>query len=90
LLDELEKFIKIPENIKEAINLTKYAVITRYPGEYDEKTKERYEESVKIANNCLEWLEKTIRENEEKRITNRRAELCGIFNLVSWHYSKCG
>ena len=67
LLDGLEKFIIIPENIKEATNLTKYAVITRYPGEYDEITKERYKESVDIAKNCLEWIEKTIKECEENK-----------------------
>jgi HEPN domain-containing protein len=61
LLDELEKVTKIPENIKKAINLTKYAVITRYPGEYDEITQEGYKESVKIANDCLEWIEKNIK-----------------------------
>jgi HEPN domain-containing protein len=67
LLDELEKFITIPKNIKETINLTKYAVITRYPGEYDEITKEGYKESVKIANNCLEWIEKAIKECKENK-----------------------
>jgi HEPN domain-containing protein len=66
LLDGLEKFIIIPENIKETTNLTKYAVITRYPGEYDEITKEGYEESVKIAKDCLEWIEKTIKERKAK------------------------
>ncbi|MDR0300692.1 MAG: HEPN domain-containing protein [Treponema sp.] len=54
LLNELEKFTEIPEKIKEATRLTKYAVITRYPGEYDEITKEVYEESVKTANNCFD------------------------------------
>ncbi|MDR2718130.1 MAG: HEPN domain-containing protein [Treponema sp.] len=67
LLDELEKFITIPKNIKETINLTKYAVITRYPGEYDEITKEGYNESVKIANICLEWIEKIIKECKENK-----------------------
>ena len=64
LLESLENFIKIPDNIKETINLTKYAVITRYPGEYDEITKEKHEESIKIAEICLKWIEKTIKENE--------------------------
>ena len=67
LLDELEKIITIPEKIKETINLTKYAVITRYPGEYDEITKERYKESVEIAKNCLEWIGKTIKECEANK-----------------------
>ena len=67
LLDELEKFVNIPQNIKEAINLTKYAVITRYPGEYDEITKENYKESVNIAKDCLEWVENTILDSEENK-----------------------
>jgi len=67
LLEGLKKFINIPENIKEAINLTKYAILTRYPGEYDEITQEGYEKSVKIAKDCLDWIEKTIKEREEKK-----------------------
>jgi HEPN domain-containing protein len=64
LLNEVEKFTEIPENIKEAIKLTKYAVMTRYPGEYDEITKEVYEESIKIAKDCLEWARNKIKESK--------------------------
>jgi HEPN domain-containing protein len=67
LLNELEKVTEIPENIKETTKLTKYAVITRYPGEYDELTKENYEESLKIAKECLEWAKKTIKESEKNK-----------------------
>jgi HEPN domain-containing protein len=67
LLNELEKVTEIPENIKETTKLTKYAVITRYPGEYDELTKENYEESIKIAKECLEWTENKIKESEENK-----------------------
>ena len=61
LLNELEGFTEIPENIKIATNVTKYAVITRYPGEYDEITKKDYEESLKIAEDCLDWAESKIK-----------------------------
>jgi hypothetical protein len=47
--------------------LTNYAVQTRYPGEYDEITKEEYEKSLKIATFCLEWVENKIKENEENK-----------------------
>jgi HEPN domain-containing protein len=67
LLNEIERFTEIPEKIKEATKLTKYAVITRYPGEYDEITKENYEESIKIAKECLEWTENKIKESEEDK-----------------------
>jgi HEPN domain-containing protein len=65
LLNDLKKFTEIPENIKEASRLTNYAVQTRYPGEYDEITKEEYEESVKIAAACLNWVENKINGTEE-------------------------
>ena len=64
LLNELEKFTEIAENIREAMDLTNYAVQTRYPGEYDDITKEEYEKAVKIAKSCLDWVEKKFKENE--------------------------
>jgi HEPN domain-containing protein len=67
LLSELEKITEIPENIKETTKLTKYAVITRYPGEYDELTKKNYEESIQIAKECLAWTENKIKEREENK-----------------------
>jgi HEPN domain-containing protein len=67
LLKELKEFTEIPENIKEAVQLTNYAVQTRYPGEYDEITKEEYENSIKIANVCLDWVENIVKKNEEDK-----------------------
>jgi len=66
LLKEIKKFTDIPENIKEAALLTNYAVQTRYPGEYDEITKEEYEKSIKIAKDCLHWIENKIKEERNK------------------------
>jgi len=60
LLDELEAYTSIPVEIRKAVKLTKYAVQTRYPGEYDDITKEDYEESLLIAKNCLEWVENKV------------------------------
>jgi HEPN domain-containing protein len=67
LLNELEKFTEIPEKIKLSTNVTKYAVLTRYPGEYDVITKENYEESLRIAKDCIEWTENKIKECEENK-----------------------
>jgi len=67
LLNKLENFTEIPENIKTATNMTKYAVITRYLGEYDEVAKSDYEESVKIAKDCIDWVETKIKKNEEEK-----------------------
>jgi len=72
LLNELEKFTTIPENIKLATNVTKYAIITRYPGEYDEITKGDYEESIQIAKDCLDWAENKIRECEKNKNRSKK------------------
>jgi HEPN domain-containing protein len=63
LLKELLKHTEVSDNIKDTIKLTKYAIETRYPGEYDDSTKEEYEESITIATNCLEWVENKFKEN---------------------------
>jgi len=60
LLNKVKESTDIPENIKETAQLTNYAVQTRYPGEYDEITQEEYEESIKIAKDCLHWVEKKM------------------------------
>ena len=69
LLKEIKKLTDIPENIKETVHLTNYAIQTRYPGEYDEITKEEYEESTIIAKKCLSWVENKIKESEENKIS---------------------
>jgi HEPN domain-containing protein len=66
LLKELKNVTEIPGHIKEAAQLTNYAVQTRYPGEYDEITKEEYENGIRIANACLDWVEHKIKETEER------------------------
>jgi HEPN domain-containing protein len=70
LLNEVKKFTDIPENVKEAALLTNYAVQTRYPGEYDEITKEEYENCLRIAKNCLDWVENKIKEKNPNIIQN--------------------
>ena len=66
LLNELEKFTMIPKDVRQAMKLTIYAVQTKYPGEYDEITKEEYAKSIKIAKDCLDWVENKIKETEKK------------------------
>ena len=67
LLNRLKKFTDIPENIKEATKMTIYAVQTRYPGEYDEVTHEEYFDTIKISEECLEWVESIIGISEEEK-----------------------
>jgi HEPN domain-containing protein len=67
LLNEIEKYTKIDDTIRESMKLTNFAVQTRYPGNYDDITKEEYKEAIKIAKSCLNWVKKTIKDNENKK-----------------------
>ena len=74
LIEELIKFTEVPENIKAATDLTMYAVSTRYPGSYDAITKEEYEKAIKTAEDCLEWVNKTIKDIEEQKTKPHSSE----------------
>ncbi|MBU1261809.1 HEPN domain-containing protein [bacterium] len=57
-----EKGIDVPEEVKESISLTTYAVTTRYPGDYESVDEEEYNEAVEIAEKVLKWVERWIQE----------------------------
>ena len=67
LLKNLEKYTKINDNIRKAMKLTNYAVQTRYPGTYNEITKEEYKEAIVIVENSLDWVNEIIRTKEERK-----------------------
>ena len=68
LLREIEKHTIISEDIKEAIELTNYAVQTRYPGEYNDITKEEYKRAIKMTRDCLDWVKNKIKEHKKQEI----------------------
>jgi HEPN domain-containing protein len=79
LIKELGKYTEINDKIREGMQLTNYAVQTRYPGTYSEISKEEYEKAIIIVKNCLDWVNEiiNIKENEKvdikaknQRITN--------------------
>ena len=67
LINNISKFTDIPDNVKESMKLTVYAVQTRYPGEYEEITQEEYENVLRIAKDCLDWTENKIKEEENEK-----------------------
>lgn len=52
--------ITVPEDVKEAGRLTRYAVFTRYPGLDDPVTEEDHERAVKIAKRVVGWVEECL------------------------------
>jgi len=49
----------LPE-LKEAMSLTDYAVLSRYPGDLEPVTKKDYKEAVALAEKVIQWAETAI------------------------------
>jgi len=61
LLEVIEKKgIQVPEEIKESVTLSPYAVSTRYPGDYEPIDEEEYQEAVRVAEKVYEWVAKIM------------------------------
>lgn len=55
-----ENGIEFPDELLSSIDLTVYAVETRYPASQDRITEQEYKESLKIAQNLYDWAEHQI------------------------------
>jgi HEPN domain-containing protein len=61
LLDRLGKAGQhVPNRIKRVVDLTDYAVATRYPGAIEPVTQKEYEEAVAVAEDVVRWVEKAL------------------------------
>lgn len=54
----------VPDRIKQAAELTDYAVATRYPGAFELITQREYEEAVAIAVEVVSWVEEVLAKKE--------------------------
>lgn len=61
LLPLQERGIRLPEPLTEAVTLTGFAVMTRYPGTYEPVTEEEYQQAVRLAEAVLEWVDNIVR-----------------------------
>ncbi len=61
LLDLLENYVDVPEDIQYAAGLTDYAVTARYPGASEPVEREEYEEAVRTAETVVAWADQLIR-----------------------------
>lgn len=57
--------IKIPEEIKEAVILTRYAVHTRYPGISSPVDEDDFKSAIELAEKVFNWVNKIIEEGEK-------------------------
>jgi HEPN domain-containing protein len=62
LLETLEKNrIPVPNDMKSSVDLTEYAVHTRYPGLYEPVTEEEYREALAVAECVYAWVNKQLK-----------------------------
>lgn len=64
-LEELGKGIEgqgvlVPDVVREAVVLTRYAVETRYPGPAEPVSEEDYRRAVELAEGVVAWAERTL------------------------------
>ena len=53
---------QIPESIKQAERLTRFAVFTRYPSVVSPVSRQEYEEALTVAENVVAWVETLLKE----------------------------
>jgi len=61
LMDLLLEGLSLPEDAKGAAVLTDYAVMARYPGDFEPVTEEEYLDAVRIAEAALRWAENIVK-----------------------------
>ncbi|HPO50987.1 MAG TPA: HEPN domain-containing protein [Spirochaetota bacterium] len=73
LLDLLiSNSIYIPDFVKNSVILNVYAVITRYPNDYNKITRNDYLEALKITKDVFEWVIEII--NKKNLFSNEKKE----------------
>ena len=70
LITLLPPRVPLPPEAEEVVGLTSYAVMLRYPGDYEDVTLEEYRDAVRIAQAVVAWAERLISRamNEGDRI----------------------
>ena len=61
LIGLLPAGVSLPPEAVEVVGLTSYAVMSRYPGDYEEVTEEAYQEAARLAQAVFVWAEQIVR-----------------------------
>ena len=68
LLQRLAKNgVKVPKYVWDADELSRFAVVTRYPGMADPVTRREYRRAIRIAEAVLRWAERQVEASAKKR-----------------------
>lgn len=66
LLERLQRHISLPKNVIKVLDLSDYAVQTRYPGDYYPVGRREYLKAIKIASDVVAWVNKIIAEKQKR------------------------
>ncbi|MBI4279833.1 MAG: HEPN domain-containing protein [Armatimonadetes bacterium] len=58
---------QIPGDVRRAVELTPYAIVTRYPGMAKPVSEVQYAEAVKVAEAVVRWAQQRIQDNRPSR-----------------------
>ncbi|MBI4678667.1 MAG: HEPN domain-containing protein [Elusimicrobia bacterium] len=58
--------LDIPQEVQDAMDLTDYAVATRYPSAAEPVTREEYGQAVGMAELVVQWAERTIKSRRKR------------------------
>ena len=61
LLERLQKYTVVPPCVEDVLELSDYAIQTRYPGDYYPVTEEEYRRAIGISQAVFKWVQKVIR-----------------------------
>lgn len=56
LLEQLEQYVIVPKFVREVVELSDYAVQTRYPGDYCPVSEKEYKRALELAERVLYWV----------------------------------
>jgi HEPN domain-containing protein len=60
LMTQLPAEVSVPPEAEEVVSLTSYAVMFRYPGDYEDVTEEEYQWAIQAAQAVYRWAEQSI------------------------------
>lgn len=61
LLERLQKYIVLPPNVEDVIELSDYAIQTRYPGDYYPVAEKEYRRAIIISQEVLKWVKQVTK-----------------------------
>ncbi|MFQ5902693.1 MAG: HEPN domain-containing protein [Candidatus Binatia bacterium] len=62
-----DKDVLLPDAVKDAVILTRYAFETRYPGPFEPVTEDEYKEAMRLAGCVVDWAGQIIQERAKKK-----------------------